>query len=95
MSARESCRQGMEPIQERRVLQSTKLEGQSHLSSLTSDMESQALKLALLNCFDFSLIHLLHYNTIPPFWNGNRYSRPLYIGTMRFYFKGVTTALGL
>lgn len=53
----------------RNILLSSKLEGQSHLSPLTSDMEVQDLEFALL---DFSLALVQYFLTvplIPPFWD--------------------------
>lgn len=75
MSARERFIQEMEPAQATSVLQSRKMEGQSHLSSFTSDKELHELEFALLSAlfsrFGFSLSEqrCIFYNTICIFCN--------------------------
>lgn len=49
MSARDRFVQEMEPAQATSVLQSREMEGQSHLSSFTSDKELHELEFALLS----------------------------------------------
>ena len=54
--AKESCYKGVEPAQEREVLQSTKLKGVGDLkNALTSDMEMQSLEFAQL-VFSLALV---------------------------------------
>lgn len=72
MSARERFIQEMEPAQATSVLQSRKMEGQSHLSSFTSDKESHELEFALLRAL-FSTVLVF------PFQNSDVYSITLYV----------------
>lgn len=70
--------QGTGP-RERSMLQSAKPEGGSHLSLLTSELDIQDEKSALLH-FNLDLVdYFLTMPPIPTIWNGNVYSVPLCI----------------
>lgn len=63
-----------------------KLEGQIHLSPFTSDMEIQGLEFPPAKFQSWFSPVFPHCAPIPPLWDDNMYSVPLYVGSSNFVF---------